>query len=202
MQVVSKTELRNIQTMSKQEYMTSLQQDPYNVRGGRTRRNTPLTAYNCGGFALSVYDWVTPYITTENHFKNDEGLYTDDEREEIMKSCYNDGWDLDEIEKEILLRDTDFLLGNYDFLEQVNPEDCSPDDTLIAYRIFIEWDEELGEVVDDDFHFKVRYHGFWFEKMGSEEITVCNLDDNKDWVYPTATYTSPIVYFTTRRKKL
>lgn len=188
--------------MSKEECELSLLNDPTNESGGRNQHNTPISAYNCGGFALSIYNWVTPYIVTDNGYVNEEGLYTDDEREALMRYLYEMDWSDEEIEEEILLRDVDFLLHSYPFLEEVNLEDCDENETIIAYRLFIRWDEDTGDIEDTDFHFKVRYHGFWFEKMGSEQITLCDLDADKPWQYRDdyTIYTSRIVYFTTRRK--
>ena len=188
--------------MSKEECELSLLNDPTNESGGRNQHNTPISAYNCGGFALSIYNWVTPYIVTDNGYVNEEGLYTDDEREALMRYLYEMDWSDEEIEEEILSRDVDFLLHSYPFLEEVNLEDCDENETIIAYRLFIRWDEDTGDIEDTDFHFKVRYHGFWFEKMGSEQITLCDLDADKPWQYRDdyTIYTSRIVYFTTRRK--
>lgn len=188
--------------LSTLELKKSMEQDPYNLRGGRNRRNTPLSAYNCGGFALSVYNWVTPYVVTATLVDNEDCLdYTDNEREDLMRALYEEGWDNTDIENEILIRDKDFLLSEYPFLEEVNLEDCDPKDTVIAYRLFIHWDDEIGEVDDTDFHFKVRINGFWFEKMGAEEISPCALDENKPWHYATADYTSQIVYFCLVKKR-
>ena len=188
--------------MSKEECELSLLNDPTNESGGRNQHNMPISAYNCGGFALSIYNWVTPYIVTDNGYVNEEGLYTDDEREALMRDLYEMDWSDEEIEEEILSRDVDFLLHSYPFLEEVNLEDCDENETIIAYRLFIRWDEDIGDIEDTDFHFKVRYHGFWFEKMGSEQITLCDLDADKPWQYRDdyTIYTSRIVYFTTRRK--
>lgn len=188
--------------MSKEECELSLLNDPTNESGGRNQHNTPISAYNCGGFALSIYNWVTPYIVTDNGYVNEEGLYTDDEREALMRDLYEMDWSDEEIEEEILSRDVDFLLHSYPFLEEINLEDCDENETIIAYRLFIRWDEDTGDIEDTDFHFKVRYHGFWFEKMGSEQITLCDLDADKPWQYRDdyTIYTSRIVYFTTRRK--
>lgn len=192
--------------MTSAEYSQSIAHDPLNIKHERTMRNTPKSAYNCGGFALGVFDWVTPYITTGNIAARDafDGEYTDDEREFLILDMYEADWSKEEIEEEILRRDVTYLLNEYPFLEEVNLEDCTEDDTIIAYRLFIDIDDEIGEIEDTDFHFKLRYHGFWFEKMGSENITVCKLNPDEPWQYrdPYTKYTSRIVYFTTKREVL
>lgn len=190
--------------MSRIEYQKSVARDPLNVTHERNRRNTPLSAYNCGGLALGVFDWVTPYITTGNTNFRIDGLYTDDEREVLIHTLYERDWSVEDIEAEITRRDVDYLLEEYPFLEEVNLEDCDPDEMVIAYRMFVRFDDDIGEIEDTDFHFKVRYHGFWFEKMGSENITTCELKPDEVWQYRDeyTRYTGPIVYFRTRRTVL
>lgn len=192
----------NMAKMSRAEFQESLRRDPNNEQGGRNQRNTPQESYNCGGFALSIYDWVTPYSKASYPNEN-ENEYTDDDREALMLELYEANWLIEDIENEIIKRDADYLLHTYPFLNQVNPKNCANDDTLIAYRIFIKWDTENGLVEDTDFHFKVRYHGYWFEKMGSGTISICNLDADKPWSYgEDLIYTSKIIYFTTWRTNL
>lgn len=185
------------------EFLNSVKCDPNNERGERNRRNTPIESYNCGGFALSVYKWVTPYIMTDNNFYDaDEELYTDTKRENIMLDLYNHDLTEDAIENTMVKLDTEYLLATYPFLEKVNLEDCAPDDMVIAYRLFIEWDNSIGDIEDTDFHFKVRYHGFWFEKMGTDKVTQCELIPDDLWEYSNAVYSSDIVYFRTKRATL
>lgn len=190
------------QMMTKDECNLSLRRDPNNLTGRRNRRNTPPEAYNCGGLALAVYNWVAPYVFKDNaNYINDP--YTDDAREDLMLELYEDDADKGTMEKIVLQHDVEFLLKHYPFLRQIDSlDDCAPDDTVIAYRIFINWDEEYGCLDEDDFHFKIRYHGFWFEKPGSGTVTVCQLDPNKPWSYNNdgLVYTSPIVYFTTQKE--
>ena len=188
--------------MTKEECKRSLWRDPNNILGRRNRRNTPPEAYNCGGLALAVYNWVAPYV-----FKDNEDYifdpYTDDARENTMLQAYEDGADRDQMEEIILQHDVEFLLKHYSFLQLINsPDDCAPDETVIAYRIFIKWDEEYGCLDEDDFHFKIRYHGFWFEKPGSGAVTVCQLNPTKPWRYNEGdlVYTSRIAYFKTQKE--
>lgn len=188
--------------MTREEFEESVYNDPDNRRGGRNRRNTPTSAYNCGGFALGVFDWVTPYYRTDLDYSPEypEGAYTDSERECLMAALKDDCWEESDIEEEILRRDVDFLLNRYPFLDEVNLEDCDEKETVIAYRIFIRWDDEYYVLEDTDFHFKVRINGYWFEKMGTENITKCDLNPNRPWQYRDdyTQYTSSIVYFTIR----
>lgn len=194
--------------LSKEQLQTSLRADPQNISGIRNIRNTPKEAYNCGGFALSIYDWICPYYRTDHDGTEDENwdyttdqgwLYTDYERDELMQDYADNGYDASDIEAEILQYDVAYLLNTYPFLEVTKLEDCAPSDTVIAYRLFVHVDED--ECVDDtDFHFKIRINGFWFEKMGDGDVKLCSLDADKSWLAPTAEYTSRIVYFKTARE--
>lgn len=185
--------------LTSQQFEESVRNDPLNKSGVRNQRNTPVTAYNCGGFALSTYDWLCPYVRTDDStdkYDLPDGTYTDEEREFIIEHLIEDGWTEADIEEEILHCDVNFLLGEYPFLEPVELAECDLSDTVIAYRIFINIDEELGIVEDTDFHFKVRINGFWFEKMGNEPIRLCQLEDANPWVVnEELQYTSSIAYF-------
>ena len=192
--------------MTREQLMESLRNDPLNVQQLRNRRNTPRTAYNCGGFALSIYDWICPYVRTDDSTQKydlPDGTYTDEEREFIMDHLIEEGWTEEDIEEEILRCDVNFLLDEYPFLEPVELNECDPTETVIAYRLFVCVDDELGMVEDTDFHFKVRINGFWFEKMGSDPVRLCNLDEHEPWVLNSGTmYTSRIEYFTIRKEYL
>ena len=177
----------------------SIKTDPLNRGGGRNLRNTPLESYNCGGFALSIYDWICPYIRTDDEvdiYDLPIDAYTDQYRGSLMYDLLEEGYTTEEIETEILARDIEFLLRTYPFLEQVDIADCAPTDTVIAYRIFVVVDPETLEVEDTDFHFKVRINDFWFEKMGAGPVQLCQLDDSTPWVVSDEIqYTSLIAYF-------
>lgn len=178
----------------------SLHLDPNNTLGKRNCHNTPTKAYNCGGFALSIYDWVCPYYRTDydDDFKyddDDDWDYTDVERDEIMEEDLHLGYSKEQIEEDILWRDVNFLLNQYPFLYLTKLEDCAPSDIVIAYRLFIQPDEDCSYIEDTDFHFRIRINNFWFEKMGSDDIKLCDANIEDVWTSPTAQYTSRIVYF-------
>lgn len=190
-------------TMTRAELMESLRTDPLNIRRIRNSSNTPREAYNCGGFALSIYDWICPYVRTDDSIQKydlPDGTYTDEEREAIMINLINDNWTEADIEEEILRCDVNFLLDEYPFLAPVELSECDPTETVIAYRIFVRVDEEFGCIEDTDFHFKVRINGFWFEKMGSDPVRPCSLDEDEPWLMSNTDtkYTSRIEYFTIR----
>ena len=169
--------------------------DPLNEKGLRTRQNTPLSAYNCGGFALKTYDWVTPYTPDiEEHIS----YYTEEDREEYMLELADECDDL-EIGDCVVWRDADELCRKYPFLEVVHLEDTVLTDRVIAYRVFVEIID--GRVWDTDFHFKVRENGFWFEKNGDGPVRLVDLDADKPWISfrDGLCYTSEIVYFIDRR---
>lgn len=191
--------------MTREQFEKSLQTDPLNISHKRNRYNTPREVYNCGGFALSTYDWLCPYVRTDDStakYDLPDGTYTDEERAFIIEHLIENGWTEVDIEEEILRCDVSFLLDEYPFLEPVELAECDISDTVIAYRIFIKIDDELGIVEDTDFHFKVRINGFWFEKMGSQEVRLCDLDEHEPWLMSNSDtmYTSRIEYFIPRKE--
>ena len=44
--------------------------DPYNNEG-RNSKNTRLSEYNCGGYALSTYNWFCPNTNAEKYYNMD-----------------------------------------------------------------------------------------------------------------------------------
>lgn len=176
------------------ELNKSLDNDPLNLDGFRNRYNMTRKYYNCGGFALGVYSWVRPYLYDNDDEANIESEYTFSERECIIQSCYKHKMSTFEVEKEILKYDVQFLLKTYPFLYQTTLEQCKKKDVVIAYRLFI------NEDYDDDFHFKVRINGKWFEKCGVDKIKPCKLNSQIPWKYNKGDlcYDSPIVYFVKR----
>ena len=195
-----------MEKLTRTEFKKLVEKDPFNLTGGRSQRNTPRLYYNCGGFALGTFNWVTPYISTPIlcYDPNDYiGQYTDNARFSYIEESYEDGVPNEEITAKVLEQDVDFLLKHYPFLQKVNYEDCSPNDTIIAYRIFIQLDED-GEI-DTDFHFRLRHCGFWFEKSGFEQATVSLYDLFEPW--PLADeedeyYNSEIIFFKINKEQL
>lgn len=186
--------------LHKDQYIESFANDMMNSRKTRNSHNVYQGWYNCGGLALNVFNWVVPYTRTDELYFFDSAMddeYTDVDREDLMCALHEEGWSENEIEEEILERDVQFLLDHYPFLERVNLEDCAPTDTVIAYRLFVEFYDDY--VYDTDFHFKVRINGFWFEKLGGNKVTLTQLIPDQPWDYPgNCAYTSPIVYFIRR----
>jgi hypothetical protein len=100
--------------------------------------------FNCGGFALGTFDWYEPW-----HF---EDIAEDDEL------AVNEAL-------EILTKD---ILHDFPHLIRVPHYRGVPKRLkVIGFRLDVatgEWREIA------DFHFIVRYHGKWYEKMGPHEI--------------------------------
>ena len=155
----------------------------------------PLIDYNCGGLALRTYNWVTPYI---DELTDDYDAYTQEARDLLIECLIDDGYDDLEIENEIAERDAEQLMETYPFLERVELKDTTKEDIVIAYRVYIQVCD--GCCCDSDFHFKVRFNGYWFEKMGNEEVHLCQLKPNESWYGWNAVYSSKIIYFKDTRK--
>lgn len=149
---------------------------------------------NCGSFALNVTSWFSPY-------DNDEE-YTEIDRTQWMKDLCQAGKSKNEIEYLILERDAQEILKICPWIERVDYSEVTPDERLIAYRLKIEASDFLGTILDEDFHFRVRIGGFWFEKCGSYDVKLCdNQDIFADWESTTdLIYDSSIAFFRYREK--
>ena len=147
------------------------------------------TDCNCGGFALDTPSWVCPY--------DNDDRYTEGYRYSLIEEMYDEGFSKDSIMEVILALDQQALLRACSWIEPVLKEDIRPEDRVVAYRLYLDEDAlEAGEI-DDDYHFRVRINGFWFEKCGQEPIRFCGTElDEKPWkVTPYLVYDSEICYF-------
>lgn len=145
---------------------------------------------NCGSFALDVTEWFCPY-------DNDE-QYTEDYRKSVITEMYEEGFSMEDIFEAILELDVEAILAACPWIEPIDLTDATPEDRVVAYRLSID-EEELAAAddVDDDFHFRVRIGGFWFEKCGCDPIRLCGTEAQTDpWVTSRyIVYTGPIKYF-------
>lgn len=145
---------------------------------------------NCGSFALDITSWFTPY-------DNDE-FYTDEQRTSMIEEMYDEGFSIEDIRDAVLELDVNAILRACPWLEQISLEEAEQTDRIVAYRLHIDEDALLaGEFDDDDYHFRVRINGFWFEKCGQEGIRFCGVfADEAPWhTTPSLVYTSNITYF-------
>lgn len=155
---------------------------------------THSTGHNCGAFALNIDGWVTPYCPIDDEDDEEDSGYL---RSSVIEEMYEDGLSIDEITDALLALDSEMLLAACPWIERINLEDARPDDRVIAYRVFVDEDSlEEGEI-DDDFHFRVRINGFWFEKCGQDPIRFCGtFADEAPWyVTPYLIYDSEVIYF-------
>lgn len=151
--------------------------------------NQERPGYNCGAFALNTPSWVKPYDL------NDE--YTEESRYNLIQEMMDDGFDRATIMETVLMADQEALLGACSWIEPVLKEEIRPEDRVIAYRLMLESNAfEAGEI-DDDYHFRVRINGFWFEKCGQDPIRFCGIfADEAPWhVTPYLVYDSEVIYF-------
>ena len=165
--------------------------------------------YNCGGLALGLIEWVTPYVNCDNcKYKKEDLLITD--WDELCESCEEsryarldfieyciDKYDLDTSLQIITESDAKMLMHKYDFLQRIDATDCDKYNKVIAYRIGIKIFEDSDEI-EQDFHFRVKINGKWYEKCGTsaiKEIDTNDSDLNKPWYIADFIYDSPIIYF-------
>lgn len=136
-------------------------------------RNPPHEC-NCGSFALNVKKNYCPY--------NHNEAYTEDSRLIMIEDLLCDGLTRQEVMDIVLERDWEEILKTCDWIEPIEYKDIQPEDRVIAYRLCLVLDD-YGELWDDDFHFRVRIGGFWFEKNGSYPIRFCGDSDQlAPWV--------------------
>ena len=146
---------------------------------------------NCGSFALNVDDWVDP----------SEGYNSDylPRWEMIEDLYYNYKLPINLIKEILLHKDKEALLRLCPWIEEVGADDVDKSERLVAYRLMLK--KDFFDEIDEDFHFRVRIKGFWFEKCGQEEIRLCEQQDvtlpwmtNEDLIYD-----SRIIYFRTKK---
>lgn len=144
---------------------------------------------NCGTLALDATTWVSPY-------DNDDD-YTDDYRCMLMEDMYDEGFSKETIMETILMLDQQSLLRACPWIEPVLKSEIKPEDRIVAYRLFIDEDSLENGEVDDDYHFRVRINGFWFEKCGGGPVRFCGTKfDEEPWeVSSYLIYDSDICYF-------
>ena len=149
---------------------------------------------NCGSFALGVEQWFAPYGNDgEGHT---EGLTM---REGWIEDLH-DTLTCDEIMAVLLEQDQEEILRQCPWVEPVLPNEIKDDDTIVAYRLSLFIEDGWITDIDEDYHFRLRYNGVWYEKCGDGEIEQCKEQTkeefNKVWRLPhDLVYTSDIVYF-------
>lgn len=159
--------------------------DYFNDKKTRNVLNTPIDMYNCGGYALGTFNWYLPY-----------SIYS---HSEMAEKFYQDGMSKTEIQNEILKEDLQTLLSDFNgkLIHISSIEEASPQDIIVAYRLYIkifEDDDEMCENVDTDFHFRVRINNSWSEKCGSDVIKNCDFTE-EPWFNADCIYDGPILYF-------
>lgn len=160
-------------------------EDYFNDKKERNMSNTPIDMYNCGGYALKTFNWYLPY-GKYNHL-------------DIAEALYEKGMSKEEIQDEILKEDLQTLLSDFNgkliYISSI--EEASPEDTVVAYRLYLkifEEEDEMCENIDTDFHFRVRINNLWSEKCGEGEVKKCNFTE-EPWPNTDCTYDGPILYF-------
>ena len=90
----------------------------------------------------------------------------------------------------ILNLDILFLLHQFPFLTKCLHKDIKNTNRLIAYKIFLTFDDQKTKLLDSDFHFKIRINGQWYEKTGARSIyptTNFKVWKNGEYIYDSNT---------------
>lgn len=129
---------------------------------------------NCGSYALNIQEWVYP--------DDEESL---EDREDVMYNMWDATMDEDETANALAERDWSAILRLFSFLRPVDTHTAAdPSKEVIAYRVGIAYNEE-EDYLDEDFHFRVRRNGVWYEKCGTMRPHECfNQDVEAEWATP------------------
>lgn len=150
--------------------------------------NTNRKSCNCGSFALNVTSWFCPY--------DNDDEYTDKYRSSLIQEMFDEGFSKESIIDNILELDQEAILKACPWLEPVLLEETSIEDRVVSYRLYLDDDDFFGNI-DDDYHFRVRINGFWFEKCGEDPIRFLGTAaDEEPWqVSHYLIYDSDVKYF-------
>lgn len=124
--------------------------DDFNLDHKRNVRNTYVRDYNCMGYALDTYSWLTAYMEDEETDPFNVGV-DKEEQEEVLTSCAK------------------YLLNNFSLVPITREQayNARGKKQIIAFRI-----------AEYDFHFMVRRkNGSWYHKMGSYDIHRINKEE-------------------------
>lgn len=115
----------------------------------------------------------------------------------MIRDMYEEGFSKEAIMEAIMVLDQESLLRSCSWIEPVLPEEISPNDRIVAYRLFLDETALEFGIVEEDYHFRVRINGFWFEKCGHDPIRFCGTElEEGPWITtPFLIYDSDVCYF-------
>ena len=108
---------------------------------------------------------------------------------------YEEGVSKQVIFETLLALDQQSLLRACSWIEPVLFNEIRPEDRVVAYRLYLNEDDLDVGLLDDDFHFRVRLNGEWWEKCGEDLVRTCDMEEDPWYVSPVLKYDSEIVYF-------
>lgn len=155
--------------------------------------------FNCGGLALNLREWVTPYWWEAPIKAEESGEWTCANRIYFITEQIERGTSTEDLLNAIWEKDVEYLLNAYPMLYRVESPDLVPDNKrVIAYRVGADV-HGVKSIEDIDFHFRVRIDGEWIEKIGNGPIELCPTLVDDEWysedVYSRVLYNSPTAYF-------
>lgn len=115
----------------------------------------------------------------------------------MIKEMYEEGFSRESIMEAILELDQESILAECEWLEPILLSEAAPTDRLVAYRLFLDENSLEDDEINDDYHFRVRINGFWFEKCGEGPIQFLGTEvDELPWkTTEYLVYDSDIKYF-------
>ena len=116
----------------------AITENPWNNNNERNIRNTDKSQYNCGGYALGLFNWFIPW--TEEHDKTIgwDFYHNETEKEEFIRICVN------------------YMTENLPIRVISSISELKKREYAVAFRLS-----------EDDFHFMKRgFNGVWYDKQG------------------------------------
>lgn len=147
----------------------------FNADKSRTVDNTPISAYNCGGYALGLYSWYTPYDPDEVGYFSDIVRAFNADREEMLKEMVQT------------------MLEEVPGLRRIESEiDLNSGEVLILFRLRLDRGYDDDSYCDGDFHFIRKDGGRFSHKPGGTAIQEISEEEAFGPIWPNG-YDGPIV---------
>lgn len=113
-------------------------ENPWNEGNKRKISNTDKTLYNCGGYALGLFNWFIPWTEEKDKELGHVLVHTEKEYENFLMNCVN------------------YMTENLPIREITSIKELTKKEYAVAFRL-----------ARDDFHFVKRgANGIWYDKQG------------------------------------
>lgn len=164
------------------EHLTKDDIEEYNILNigeERNIKNTEKWRYNCLGYALNIFLWITLQSDIEFEYYHEEGIDIDDYNDTLEKDWLEDLIELTE-DKARLIKDRDEVEDN-------------------EYLVYFRLGRECCVPLFTDFHFIKEMDGIVSHKMGGLDICEFEDDPMDIWDFGDMIYDGTIYLFAVQR---